>query len=119
MNPNRSRWWFRLAIVLLVGLLALFWAVSQNTRTLKIENRSEQSIPELKITVGGQSQTFKNVARGGQVTVPCPAGGDDHFTVDGRLADDSRIRANGPIREGLDFLLLPDGSLLPRPKSSR
>ena len=119
MNPLRSRWLLRLAVVLVVGLLALFWAVSQHTRTLKIENRSGQSVPELKIMIGDQTRTFHDVKVGEQVTVPCSAHGDDRFSVDGHLADDSRIRANIPVRDSLDFVLLPGGDLQQRRKGSR
>ena len=119
MNPTRSRWLLRLAVVLIVGLLALFWAIGEHTRTLTIENRSEQSIPEMKLSIAGQVRTFQNVKAGEQVTMPCPARGDDRFTVEGRLADDTRIRANGRIGDSLDFLLLPGGLLQPRPKAPR
>jgi hypothetical protein len=118
MNPRRNRWLLRLAVVLLVGLIALFWAVSERTRSLTIENRSEQSIPVLNITIAGQTKTFQNVKAGDEVTVPCSARGDDRFTVDGQLADGTRIRANGPIGDSPHFLLLPGGQLELRRKGS-
>lgn len=118
MNPGRSRWLLRLAVVLVVGLLALFWAVGQRTRTLTIENRSEQSA-ELTITIGGQTRTFQNVKAGEQVNVPCQARDGDPFTVEGRLAGDTRIHFFGRIGENLDFVLPPGGQLQPRRKASR
>lgn len=118
MNPHRSRWLLRLAIVLVLGLLALFWAVGEHTRTLTIENRSEQAIAELKITLGGQTRAFQNVKANDRVTVPCQARGDDRFTVEGQLVNDTRIRANGRIGDSLDFVLLPGGQLVPRKKAS-
>ncbi|MGH7172333.1 MAG: hypothetical protein ACRELG_18810 [Gemmataceae bacterium] len=119
MNPGRSRWLLRLGVVLIVGLLALFWAVGQHTRTLTIENRSEQSIPELKISLGDQVRTFHNVKAGEQVTAPCPARAADRFTVKGRLANGNLILANGRIGDSLDFVLLPGGLLQERRKASR
>lgn len=116
MNPGRQRWLLRLAVVILIGLLALFWAVGQRTRSLTIENRSEQSIPELNISLAGQTQTFQDVKAGAEVTVPCSARGADRFTVEGRLADGTRLRANGRIGDSLHFFLLPGGQLQPRRK---
>lgn len=118
MNPGRQRGLLRLAVVLLVGLAALFWAIGQRSRTLTIENRSEQSIPELNVTIAGQTQTFHNVKAGEEVAAPCPPRGDDRFSVDGRLADGTRLRANGRIGDSLHFLLLPGGQLQPRRKGS-
>lgn len=118
MNPGRQRWLLRLAVVLLVGLVALFWAVGQRSRILTIENRSEQSIPELNITIANQIKKFQNVKAGEEVSAPCPPRGEDRFSVDGRLADGTRLRANGRIGDSLHFLLLPGGQLQPRRKGS-
>ena len=119
MNPGRSRWLFRLAIVLIVGLLGLFWAVSHRTYSLTIENHSGQPIAEVSVSIGGQKQTFHDVKAKAKVTAECPARGDDQFIVEGQLADKTRIRANGPVGENLDFILLPGGDLQPRRKDSR
>ncbi len=118
MVPGRQRWLLRLAVVLLVGLVALFWAVGQRSRILTIENRSQQSIPELNITIAGQTKKFQNVKAGAEVSAPCPSGAEDRFTVDGRLADGTLLRSNGRIGDSLHFLLLPNGDLQPRPKGS-
>ncbi len=116
MNPNYKRWLIRLAVVLIVGLAGLLWSVRQQDRTLTIENRSEQSIAELNITIASQTKTFQNVKAGDQVSAPCPARGDDRFTIEGRLSDGTRVRANGRINESLYFFLLPDGQLQRRGK---
>lgn len=116
MNPSRKRWLIRLAILLIVGLIALFWSVGQRSRNLTIENRSEQSIAELKITIAGQTKTFQNVKAGAEVSAPCPAQGDALFTVEGKLADGSLVRVNGRIGDSLYFFLLPGGLLQPRGK---
>ena len=117
MNPNNKRWLIRLSVLFLVGLAALFWSVSGRGRNLTIENRSQQSIDELKITIAGQTKTFQNVKSGAEVTAPCPASGRElPYTVEGKLSDGKILRSNGQIRDSLHFLLLPDGQLQPRPK---
>jgi hypothetical protein len=84
---------------------------------LTIENRSEQSIDELKITIAGHTQTFQNVKSGAEVAAPCPASGSElPYTVEGKLSDGNILRSSGQIRDSLHFLLLPDRQLHPRPK---
>jgi hypothetical protein len=119
MNARYSRWLLRLVVVLIVGLVGVFWAVTQRTHSLKIENRSEQPIAEVNVSIGGQTQTFHNVKVGEQLTAEGPARGDELFTIDGQLADTTRIHASGRITEDLDFVLLPDRQLQQRPKKSR
>jgi hypothetical protein len=119
MNPRYSRWLMRLAVVLIVALLGLFWAVSQRTYNLTIENLSEQPIAEVRVSIGGQTQTFHDVKPKAKVTAECPARGDDRFTVEGRLADEKLIRASGRVGESRDFILLPGGELQERRKGSR
>jgi hypothetical protein len=114
MNPNHKRWIIRIAVVLIVGLAGLYWSVREQGRTLTIENRSEQSIAELKITISGQSTTFQDVKAGAQVFAPCPASGDGLFSVEGKLADGTRVRANGRIADSLYLFLLPGGQLQQR-----
>ncbi len=117
MNPGRKRWLFRLAILLLVGLGGLFWSIGKLGRDLTIENRSEQTITEMKITIGGQTRTFTDVAPGGEASAPCPTMDSElPFTVEGKLADGNVFRLRGQIRASLHYLLLPGGQLQPRPK---
>lgn len=118
MNPRYSRWLLRSAVVLLVGILGVFWAGSKFPRNLTIENQSQQIIDELKISMGGQTRTFHKVKVGERLTVEGSSGGD-RFAVEGQLADSTRIRASIPSSENLDFILLPNGQLQPRPKNSR
>lgn len=119
MNPRYSRWLLRLAVVLILGLLGLFWAVSHRTSSLSIENQSQQSIVKVHITIGGQTQSFHDVKPGARLTAEGPARSGDHFSVKGQLADTTLIAANGPVGDRLDFILLPNGHLQPRPKNSR
>ncbi len=116
MNPTNKRWLIRLAVLLLVGLGALFWSVGKLGRDLTIENRSEQEIAELKITIAGQVTTFANVKPGGEVSVPSPQSGEGQFILQGKFADGNLFRVRGQIRDNLHFLLLPGGQLQPRPK---
>jgi hypothetical protein len=117
MNPGRKRWLIRLAVLLILGLIALFWSVGKMERNLTIENRSQQSIAELKITIAGEVKTFQNIKAGDEVSTPCPASDQVlPFTVEGKFADGSLFRFTGQIRESLSFLLLPGGQFQPRPK---
>jgi hypothetical protein len=117
MNPNIKRWMIRLSVLFLVGLAALFWSLSGRGRNLTIENRSEQTIDELKITIAGQIKTFQNVKSGAEVSASCPASGSEFpYTVEGKLSDGKIFRSTGQIQDGLHFLLIPGGQLERRPK---
>lgn len=117
MNPGRKRWLVRLAILLLVGLGGLLWSIGKLGRDLTIENRSAQTITELKITIGGQSRTFTDVKPGGEASASSPANdGELPFTVEGKLADGNVFRLKGQFRDSLHYLLLPGGQLQLRPK---
>jgi hypothetical protein len=118
VNNGRSRWLIRLGIVLLLALAALLWAIATRRPSLEIENRSEQSIAVLRVTIAGQTRTFENVSSGAQVAMPCPSRGEEVFRIEGKLADGTRIRANGRIADDLHPLLLPGGELQPRRKGS-
>lgn len=114
MNPGRKRWLLRLAVVILAGLAALLWFSGQRSRDLAVENRSGQSITSLQITVAGQTNTFRNVANGNRVTAPFQARDEDPFRLEGRLADDTRIRATGMLGERTHFVVLPGGEIAPK-----
>jgi hypothetical protein len=116
MNRGRWRWLLRLAIASIASLIVLLLAFGGRTRNLTVENRSRQSIAELNITVGGRSKRFENVREDAEVTAPFSWGGDDRFQVEGRLANGTRVRANGRLGDTRRFLLLPGGLLQPQQK---
>ena len=116
MDRSRYRWILRLAIVLVVGLIALLWAVGQQTRTLTIENQAQQTIASLQIILGGETRRFENVAAGREVRAEGKGQGEESYTVVGELANGTRIRSSGRIKESVQFLLLPDGQLQPKPQ---
>src|SRR5262249_50688687 len=118
-RSNKKRWILRLTVVLIVGLVALVWSLREHGRTITILNRSEQAIAELSITIAGQTQTFQNVKLGDEITDPCPARGDDRYTIEGRLANGNRVRSSGRIDDNLDFILIPGGQLERRSKARR
>src|SRR4051794_19955656 len=101
MNPRYSRWVLRLGVVLIVGLAGLFWAVSHRSHSLTIENQSQQSIAEVTVTIGGQTQSFHDLKAGERLTAEGPGSGDDQFAVKGELADGKLIRANGRVSDHL------------------
>ena len=116
MNPGRSRWLLRLGVVLIVGLIALFWAVSHRDRTLTIENHASQPIASLSVTIAGQTSHYHNVEPGKNVEVNGNDSPDNLFTVEGELASGAKIRFRGKLTESVEFVLLPNGELQPKPK---
>ena len=114
IRPARSRWLFRLAVVLVGGLALLAWASRERAlNPLTVENRSGQPIPLLKITVGGETSTFKDVPPGAKVTTPFQIKGAEPFGVEGRLADGTLIRGHGKSGEQVGLLvILPGGQTL-------
>jgi hypothetical protein len=118
MNPTRKRTLLRVAIVLVAGLAVLVWAIGNRSRDFVVENHSGQRIARLSVTVAGQTSTFQDIAVEGQVTGTFKAGNDDRFTLDGRLADDTRIRASGKAGENFHFLILPGGEVKFRPSKN-
>src|SRR5690242_13930277 len=95
-KPGRHRWLIRLAVVLVVGLAASLWVVTQGSSggALVVENRSGQPLAALQVSVGGQTRTFRDVADGGEVSAAFDGGGA--FEVEGRLADGTRLKGRFP-----------------------
>jgi hypothetical protein len=118
MNPTRKRTLLRLGIVLIAGLAMLAWVVSNRSRSVVIENHSGQKIDRLDVTISGETSQFQAVPNGGQVSGSFKSASDAHFTVDGRLADDTRIHASGKAGENLHFQVLPGGEVRLRPEKN-
>jgi hypothetical protein len=118
MNPSRKRTLLRLGIVLIAGLAMLVWVVSNRSHSVVIENRSGQKIDRLEVTISGETSQFQGVPNGGQASGTFKSGGDAHFTVDGRLADDTRFHTSGKAGENLHFLVLPGGEVRLRPEKN-
>lgn len=116
MMRGRARWMLRLGVVLIVGLIALLWAVSHRDRTLKIENLASQPIASIRVTIAGQSSHYQNVPPGATVEVDGNDSPDDLFSVEGELANGNKIRFRGKLKESLEFVLLPNGEVQPKPK---
>ncbi|HWG43615.1 MAG TPA: hypothetical protein VN688_12580 [Gemmataceae bacterium] len=119
MDKGRKRWLIRVAIVLVIGAAGLLWALGEHSRTLVIENHSEQTVIRLEVTIAGQLSTFRDVRTGAVVNAECKAKDGDRFVVAGQLADGTRIRSSGLIGESLHFLILPGGEVKFRPKSKK
>jgi hypothetical protein len=118
MNPGRSRWLLRLAILVAVGGAFLIWANQKREQSaLVIQNRSGQTISTLEVTLAGESQTFENIGEGSDRRVT-PIRMDAPFTLTGRLADDTRIRASfgkipaGPAGEPPTLIVVPGGEIM-------
>jgi hypothetical protein len=112
MERRRSRWLLRIGVVLVVGLALLIWAIHEQSQDLlTIENRSGQPITLLRVTIAGESKTFKDVAKETAVTAPLGGKGDAGFVVEGQLADGTRIRGQFLKGGGRRLLVLPEGRL--------
>jgi hypothetical protein len=120
MNPGRSRWLLRLAILIAVGGAFLIWAnYKREQSALIIQNRSGQTISTLEVTLAGESQTFENIPEGSDRRVT-PIRMEAPFTLTGRLADDTQIRASfgqipvGPAGEPPTLIVVPGGQIMVR-----
>lgn len=119
---GRYRWPLRLAVLVIAGLALLGWAYAERSRNvLTVENRSGQTISLLHITAAGQTSEFRDVASGAEVTASFRIKGDDHFAVEGRLADGTLIRGqfrsvtSGMSGERAHLVVLPGGQIVFRP----
>jgi hypothetical protein len=114
MNPGRSRWLFRIAILVVLGLALLLWfSREQGQNVLVVENRSGWPVIELQVTVGGATNTVHDLANGADVTAALRGGGDERFVVKGRLDDgkDTTISGRGRLPEGATLTILPGGQI--------
>jgi hypothetical protein len=119
MNPGRNRWLFRLAILLVAGIAFYLWAVQGRSQEVTIENRSNQRISQLTITIAGQTSTFKGIKAGSQASAPLRFHSEDRFEVEGQLEDGTTIRSRGVIGERTHFIVLPGGELQFRPAGQK
>jgi hypothetical protein len=101
-----------LAIVLVAGLAVFVGLAGRRSQNLvTIENRSGQAIATLRITVGGQTSTFRDVAMGAGVTAPLGDKADTRFKLEGQLANGTMLRGQGVAGEGIDLIVLPGGEI--------
>jgi hypothetical protein len=99
-------------LVLIVALGGLVWVLrEQSQRQLTVENRSGQSIAELRVTVAQETVTFRNVPAGKDVSTPLGSSGHVPFTVEGQLADGTVIKSSGHLEEDLHCIVLPGGGI--------
>jgi hypothetical protein len=125
MTQGRYRWFLRLAILLAVGGAALLWVYQKRAQSvLTIQNRSGQSISRLEVTLAGETQTFENIREGSERQVNLITN-DATLILVGRLADDTRIKANfgqipvGPSGEPQTLIVVPGGQIMVRQGQSK
>jgi len=111
MKRGRKWWLLRVAAPLVVGLALFVWALGEGSQSLvTIENRSGQLIAVLHVIRAGQPNTFEDVPMGRIVTAASKARGG--FTVEGKLANGTRIRGVfGDVGPRADLVVLPGGQL--------
>jgi hypothetical protein len=108
--------------VLAVASIGLVWWYARNhsPNYLTVENRSGEAIAVLRITAAGETKTFRDVSEKTTKASPFPVQHGDHFVVEGRLADGTRIRTNGIISESsMHVIILPGGQVQFRPAPRR
>src|SRR5262249_22774474 len=97
-----------------VGVLWGVWDRLQNRFT--VENRSGQELT-LRVTTGGETITLREVAAGAEATAAFRTGSDDHFTLEGRLADGTAVEGefgyvtNGMSGQRARFVVFPGGKV--------
>jgi hypothetical protein len=110
MMRIQRRWLLRIAIPLVAALGLVVWALERSQNVVTIENQSGQPISVLKLTRGGETKSFQDVPVGAHPGAITKEGGP--FTVDGRLADGTFIRARfGEVDARVDLVLFPGGQL--------
>lgn len=110
MKSNRSRWLLRLALLPLIGIVYVLWASHEQEKyVLTVENRSDQPIAVLKVTIAGKTNTFQNVPIGSEVTAQLQS--DEPCVLEGKLADGNmiRVRLALPPGEPSSVIVLPGG----------
>jgi len=113
------RHWIPFTITATVVLLApaiLAWLhVVRNV--LVVDNRSEQEVTYLTITVTEENIVFANLSPGASVSSTFRIRHDDDFHVVGQLADGTAISGdfgyvtNGMFGEHARFVIQPDGAI--------
>jgi hypothetical protein len=112
MNPKRSRWLFRIAILLVLGLAVLLWYSRQQEQNgLIVENRSGQPVAVLKVTVGGDTNTLRDLANGADAPAALRTSSDERFSVSGELKDGTVISGRGTLPERATLTILPGGQI--------
>jgi hypothetical protein len=106
----QRRWLLRLAIPVVAAVAVLVWALERSQNVVTIDNQSGQPIATLQLTRGGEAKCFQDIPAGRPITAVTKAGGP--FTVEGRLADGTFIRARfGEVEARVELVLLPGGQL--------
>jgi hypothetical protein len=113
MDRPRNRWKLRVAVVLVVGLGMLIWAIRQQSQNaLTISNQSGQAITQLHVTAGTNDTTVRDIPPGGDVEVKFITRADAPFRLQITLADGSLHFWSGRANS-LKLLVLPDGNIQP------
>jgi hypothetical protein len=116
LRQGRHRWPLRLAALLVLGVALFVWFVwGRSPNHLTVENRSGLPVTVLRVTVGGDSYTLRDVASGADATAPLTVKGGERFAVEGKLADGTLIRAGGQTGDSAHLLVLPGGEVQFRP----
>jgi hypothetical protein len=121
-RSNHRRWLIRGGLIVVVGLgIYLYFAHAREER-LTVVNRSGQVVRDLKIRVGEETVSFHHLAVGAERSATFRTGRQEHFVVEGELADGTMIRGTfGREASGEEprFVLEPGGHLTLDQKGKR
>jgi hypothetical protein len=113
-GPLRRR--LRVIILLAAGMALLLWGLwGQWQSRLTVENRSGQTLKELRITFAGETKTFRNVPPGKAVTVPAGEEEGGRYVIQIKLGNGSLLHSSGVAPTQRDLVVLPNGTIAPRP----
>jgi predicted acyltransferase len=115
VRQARYRWPLRLAALLVLGVMLFLWFTRRPGEQLTVENLAGEPVKALKVTVAGESYTFRDVAAGAVVTTPLAAKEGERFAVEGTLTGGTMVRASGVMGASTHLLVLPGGEVQFRP----
>jgi hypothetical protein len=111
MNRNRNRWALRIGAVLVAGAIMLIWALRQQSpHELTVSNQSGQTIAVLKVTVAGQTHTFRDVVSSAEISVPGAVKSDEQFQMECEFPGSRLFRGRGVVGEQRRIALVQDAT---------
>ncbi len=114
MTPGRSRWLLRSALLLVLAVAVLLWWLTREqgqNNVLMVENRSGETVTELRVTVGNDTNRLHDLANNANANAVLRTGTDEPFSVKGELRDGTMIRGQGRLPEGAILVILPGGQI--------
>src|SRR5262245_42267741 len=93
-----------LAVLIIAAVLvSVLWVLRDRFQNrLTVESRSGQRLAVLEVTITRETAVFRDVPVGAEVTATFRIGSDDHFVVNGQLADGTAMTGEfGYVTNGM------------------